>query len=124
MQWRQRYNDHLNSEEWRELKREIIDERGAECERCGEEGVLYLHHKTYERLGEELPSDLELLCGDCHKIADEERAIVGRQRSARARYDAAFETYAAKKYGDSWEAWKDIGEVMDEFDEWLERQED
>ena len=114
-EWRQRYNDHLNSDEWRDLKRKIVRERGNMCERCGSAGLLHLHHKTYDRLGEELPSDLELVCVDCHKIADEER-------SQQARYDAAFETYASKKYGDRWESWKDISEVEIEFDEWLECQ--
>jgi len=79
-EWRQRYNEHLNSDEWRDFKRAIIDERGAECERCGETGLLHLHHKTYERLGHERASDVELLCPSCHQGADKERATAWQKR--------------------------------------------
>ena len=39
------------------------------CESCGQRGdVLDVHHKTYERLGFELPEDLEVLCRTCHEV--------------------------------------------------------
>ena len=34
-----------------------------------------VHHKTYERLGKERRSDLEVLCPRCHRIADREREL-------------------------------------------------
>jgi len=65
---------YLGSERWAAFRQEIIDERGYECERCGEtEPPLHLHHLTYVRMGHEAPSDVELLCPDCHDEADEER---------------------------------------------------
>ena len=73
-EWRQKYNEHLNSEKWRDLKRTIMKRRGHKCERCGSTSYLELHHKTYERLGHERASDLELLCPLCHEVADAERA--------------------------------------------------
>jgi 5-methylcytosine-specific restriction endonuclease McrA len=52
---------------WRALRRGLILERGYRCERCGwAYGKLQLHHRTYERLGHELPADVELLCTRCH----------------------------------------------------------
>jgi 5-methylcytosine-specific restriction endonuclease McrA len=37
------------------------------CECCGMEGVAFdVHHKTYERLGNELIEDCEVLCEQCH----------------------------------------------------------
>jgi hypothetical protein len=118
--WRERYNDHLASEEWRELKREVILERGEVCEHCGKTSrKLQLHHKTYVRLGNELLDDLELLCEECHIVADEERASANKQK----RFNAALNTYAEKKYGEDWNDWRDRDDVEDEFRDWLETKE-
>jgi hypothetical protein len=37
------------------------------CERCGVYPAREFHHVTYERHGNEFPSDLEHLCADCHR---------------------------------------------------------
>lgn len=69
-----RYQQRIASADWKNLKRELISERGNRCERCTREtNSLELHHKHYKSLGQELPDDLELLCADCHKAADEAR---------------------------------------------------
>jgi len=112
-EWRARYEAHLSSLKWYALKCRLIEERGAQCERCGRNLPLALHHKTYERLGDELPSDVELLCHECHETADAERVA--------ASHNAALDTYATKKYGEDWDLDLDPEEVADEFDEWLER---
>lgn len=44
---------------------------GGRCRLCNEGGldvVLTMHHRTYERLGAELPDDLTCLCGVCHDV--------------------------------------------------------
>jgi hypothetical protein len=124
MEWREKYNERINSEAWRDLKRGIISERGEACERCGTTGTLHLHHKNYERLGCERTDDLELLCPGCHADADEERAKAGRRRSEQARFTAGLDTYATKKYGEDWVERADADEIAEEFGEWLERQDD
>jgi 5-methylcytosine-specific restriction endonuclease McrA len=68
------YHRHIRSARWRNMKRDMMRLRGKHCERCGEGEPLHLHHKTYERLGRELTTDLELLCCVCHAKADRERA--------------------------------------------------
>ena len=79
MSWREKYEFVINSPRWRELRTRLIGERGGKCQRCKEEKpVLQLHHLTYERLGSERDSDLEVLCLDCHAIADSQRAALGR----------------------------------------------
>lgn len=121
--WQTRYEIRINSPEWKILKFNLINQRGSKCERC-ETRTIYLemHHKTYDRLGRELSSDLELLCHDCHVIADKQRAkrnaIIGRQRAEENRYNNAYDTYVSKKYGDHWH-----GDASAEFDEWLDRKE-
>ena len=62
-----RYERVLCSLAWIERKQEIIEARGATCEGCGIDGEeLELHHVTYRNLGDELDSDLVLLCAECH----------------------------------------------------------
>jgi 5-methylcytosine-specific restriction endonuclease McrA len=69
-----RYQQHISSVQWTSLKRKIIEQRGNRCERCGQEGAsLALHHLHYRSLGSEQPEDVELLCPECHKGADEAR---------------------------------------------------
>lgn len=65
----QKYKEYLQSEEWRELKIDLLQIRGCKCERCGRGRSperLHVHHKTYARIFNELPSDLVILCGRCH----------------------------------------------------------
>lgn len=120
-EWRSVYEKHIHSARWRNIRKDMFRLRNNKCERCDQSSAtLELHHKTYERLGRELISDLEVLCGACHEIADRERAIQGQMRAATALHNAAFHTFAAKKYGEDWQLHH--GEdVADEFDEWLER---
>lgn len=93
-----RYQQRIASADWKELKRVVISERGARCERCAcEDRTLALHHKHYRSLGRELPDDLELLCSDCHKVADEER-----DRLHRPRYHAPTEGWIVSPNGNVW----------------------
>lgn len=65
-----KYDAYIASDEWKELKLDILMQRGCNCERCLKSlppNVLQLHHKTYARLFKELASDLELLCPNCHR---------------------------------------------------------
>ena len=62
------YHAYLHSPWWTARKAAVIRYRGYRCERCGlDQGRLYLHHRTYARLGHEHPDDLELLCRWCHQ---------------------------------------------------------
>jgi hypothetical protein len=70
-----RYQQRISSAEWKELKRQLIEQRGNRCERCGQVSAsLELHHVHYGSLGSEQPDDVELLCPECHKGADKARA--------------------------------------------------
>lgn len=59
------YAAYLRSEWWREFSRYIRETRKI-CERCAFPYELNVHHKTYARIGNELDSDLILLCRSCH----------------------------------------------------------
>lgn len=82
-------------------------------------GSLHLHHKTYERLENELIDDLELVCPDCHKIADAERAAIGYRNAATTRYNSGLRTFAEKKYGEDWD--EDYELAQEAYDRWLEK---
>jgi 5-methylcytosine-specific restriction endonuclease McrA len=122
--WRERYEQRIRSSQWKNMKRDLIRMRGDRCERCHLNVTLELHHKTYDRLGHEHLSDLELLCPRCHSIADAERAAAGRRRSATALHDAGLATFAEKKYGEDWESDRDYESVSEEYEQWLERNAD
>lgn len=76
------YISYINSGKWRNKSKRIRKKRGA-CEHCGSIYRLQVHHLTYERLGNELPSDLLVLCRDCHLVIHDDslslefRKIIG-----------------------------------------------
>jgi hypothetical protein len=47
-----------------------------QCQRCGSKNGLEVHHKSYERLGDERDDDLEALCRQCHSEHHVHEAIV------------------------------------------------
>jgi hypothetical protein len=121
------YQAYINSEAWHKLKERIIKQRGYLCQKCGANTVqLELHHLTYDRLGHELDTDLQLLCSWCHVQADQVRRAVNQaaseERITNARYYNAMDTYIRKVYGAHYvDRPRDY--MIREFDKWLEEKE-
>ena len=64
---RQQYRKYLESDEWKEFKRNYFRSFERECSKCGKRGMaVQLHHKDYSRLYIEKISDVEPLCEKCH----------------------------------------------------------
>jgi hypothetical protein len=63
--WYQRY---LKSSHWQEFREKMISQVGRRCQRCDNDGLLQVHHLTYERVWNELASDVLVLCVDCHML--------------------------------------------------------
>ena len=107
------YLARIASPGWRRLKERLIEVRGHVCEECGSEHrALDVHHLSYDRLGHERMSDLQLLCRDCHEEAD-------LLRAARTAFERGLATYARKKYvanGLSVPA-----DIRNEFTRWREK---
>jgi len=64
------YNKYLKSKQWRDFRNKIINDRGFRCQRCKNEfetKLLQIHHITYDRIFNEKPEDVLLLCKGCHK---------------------------------------------------------
>jgi len=60
------YLVYLRSPLWRLRRRLWILGAWGRCERCGSRRRLTVHHRTYQRLGHERRSDIEVLCWRCH----------------------------------------------------------
>lgn len=61
-----RYADYLLTPEWLATRATIRERFGNRCAVCNSDRTLQVHHRTYERRGEEDIRDLTLLCADCH----------------------------------------------------------
>jgi 5-methylcytosine-specific restriction endonuclease McrA len=123
--WRAKYREVVNSSRWKKLRQKFIERQDSKCLRCGwckvawdKSRNLELHHKTYDRLGEERESDLELVCSVCHELADVQRARESRKRAENKLYDAQFYGWASKVYGDDFQEDEDM---HDRFIDWKER---
>jgi RNA-directed DNA polymerase len=56
-----------NNEQWRVIKEEVMAERGAKCEQCGNTVNLDLHHIKARRYGgKDVKANAQLLCESCH----------------------------------------------------------
>ena len=60
------YDDYLQTEGWKEKRREALKYWDYKCALCFSNETLNVHHRTYCRLGSELPNDVIVLCEICH----------------------------------------------------------
>jgi len=59
-------DNYLHSEEWANIRLDLFANRGEKCEICENEKMLQVHHLTYERIFNEDPADLIIVCAGCH----------------------------------------------------------
>lgn len=81
----QKYRLYLRSETWQRKREAALQRAGSRCQLCNSTGNLQVHHRTYERVGRELDSDLTVLCGGCHKRFHRSPARKTPQESAAKR---------------------------------------
>lgn len=62
------YEDYLRSTEWQEKRISVMERAKGKCEVCETNEATDIHHNTYDRLGAELPEDLNAVCNFCHKV--------------------------------------------------------
>lgn len=68
------YQDYLQSDSWK-WKRQMILDQFRTCQICNSAVNLEVHHRTYERLGNEQLEDLTLLCSKCHELFHSKKKI-------------------------------------------------
>lgn len=71
------YRAYLDSDHWKQKRSIALHQAGNRCQVCNEGGQLDVHHRTYERLGDELPQDLIVLCRNCHQLFHSNRTLEG-----------------------------------------------
>lgn len=63
------YDEYLRTPEWRQTRATALVRSDHQCAMDPRHaGPLDVHHRSYERLGAELPSDLIVLCRSCHQL--------------------------------------------------------
>ena len=61
------YRTYIKSEEWQRKRELVLEFWDHKCATCFNHRDLHVHHRTYERLGEEKLTDLIVLCEGCHE---------------------------------------------------------
>jgi 5-methylcytosine-specific restriction endonuclease McrA len=65
--WRARYDAYILSREWK-IKRSLVFKRAhGQCEGCGLDTAVQVHHLTYAHLGDEFLWELRAVCRTCHE---------------------------------------------------------
>lgn len=80
---REEYRDvYLKSAHWSSVRTAALAYADHRCQVCYGRTQLDVHHRTYERLGREKPSDVTVLCRHCHET--HHRAMARGPRSERS----------------------------------------
>lgn len=65
------YEEYLESDEWKKIKKSIRSRKGAKwryCNICGIDENLDVHHSSYKVIGSINPGNtVKILCRDCHQ---------------------------------------------------------
>lgn len=62
------YQEYLKSSKWEYIREWILTFWDHRCTICNSRKEVQVHHRTYERLGNELTTDLIVLCDRCHEL--------------------------------------------------------
>jgi len=65
---RDEYKAYLQSAAWVRRRQLCLKQYGNRCGVCYSKGPLSVHHRTYERVGNEEVMDLIPLCNGCHEL--------------------------------------------------------
>lgn len=66
---RKKYQEHLQSKEWKELRDLALDRTTGFCQFCGKVATQVHHVKYPKQFGEEHPNSLIPVCKDCHNTS-------------------------------------------------------
>ncbi len=74
------YEEYLLTPEWQKKRWSALRWAGGRCEQCQSRYKLHVHHRTYERRGQEKMGDLMVLCADCHETEHLRQEIAAYNR--------------------------------------------
>ncbi len=76
------YTEYLKTYEWRKRREYALSRAGHCCNICNKaDTTLDVHHRTYERRGDENYNDLIVLCRGCHKTFHETGQLFKHKKS-------------------------------------------
>jgi len=86
------YVVYMQSSEWQARRQAALKYASYRCQLCNrgrKQGQIKVHHRTYDRFGHENPSDLTVLCRDCHDLFHAHRHVKRPQKKnwSAARWD-------------------------------------
>lgn len=64
--WHERYEAYRRTASWQRRRQCVFTRARGTCEVCGVQNAVEVHHLTYERVGQEMLSDLVAVCRACH----------------------------------------------------------
>ncbi len=62
-----RYAQYLQSEHWIQFREKVLEYWDGKCVLCYSDWDVNVHHRTYQRIGGELLTDVIVLCLECHE---------------------------------------------------------
>lgn len=61
------YSEYLKTPEWAARREQVVERDAYCCRVCNSDKKLEVHHRTYQRRGNEDLNDLTTLCEECHE---------------------------------------------------------
>ena len=62
------YREYLKTNHWKQVREKAIKKAGFKCQLCNSfSKFLNVHHRDYDRLGNERDTDVIALCKTCHE---------------------------------------------------------
>jgi hypothetical protein len=65
------YADYLRTDHWQFIRKAALRRAQYRCQVCYADGLLDVHHRTYENRGRESYADVTVLCRTCHSLFHE-----------------------------------------------------
>lgn len=83
------YDTYIRSGKWQAKRQAALLAADYRCQLCNGTKRLDVHHRTYERFGDEAPGDLTVLCRKCHDKFHQSGRKVMPPKRAKAKARAA-----------------------------------
>ena len=74
------YDQYMKSPQWKKKRKLVMIFFDHKCAICNKSGRLEAHHRTYQRLGAELLTDLIPLCPGCHETFHNTNRLPGQPK--------------------------------------------
>lgn len=95
------YQEYIRSSEWNKKRLRALRAAGYRCGLCSTDTDLQVHHRTYEKLGNEPLRHLLVLCGNCHASVHGKQKLADSDKEFRAMFPAVAQRSSNLNYTDN-----------------------